>query len=145
MASLPLRTRWPRTVTLPSLSGCTPSTALRSVDLPEPLGPSTATSSPAPTERSTPCQTVRPPSRTAAFSTRTATAPGDDDRGRGRACGGASATEGAQQVPQLAGLPLLEGGAGRRRRLGDLDDRDPPRLRLVDQVVDVRRGVLAVE
>ena len=43
------------------LVGVSPSSALSSVDLPDPFGPSTATNSPGATSRSTLSQTVRPP------------------------------------------------------------------------------------
>ena len=42
---------------LPALTGNRPDTALSSVVLPAPLGPSSATTSPAAMERSTPCST----------------------------------------------------------------------------------------
>ncbi|MDH6129216.1 hypothetical protein P3T39_006205 [Kitasatospora sp. GP82] len=56
----------PRTRTSPAAAGSTPSSTFTRVDLPTPLGPSTAVNSPAPTARSTPDHRVRPPTRTAA-------------------------------------------------------------------------------
>ncbi len=53
--------------------------------------------------------------------------------------------EGAQQVLELPGLPVLEGRRGRRERLSDLHHRDSRGRRPGDQALDVRRRVLRVE
>src|ERR1051325_3684572 len=92
---------------------------------------------------------ARPPSRTAAPSSRLAgpSATGAGEAGAsttapGRGC---SATKRLHQVLELAGLPVLERRAGRRPGLRDRRDRDAPGLGLVDHLLHVRRGVLAVE
>ena len=51
----------PRQRTLPPASFCSPATARTSVDLPAPLGPTTATSCPASSVRSAPCRIGVPP------------------------------------------------------------------------------------
>src|ERR1051325_7395282 len=56
----------PSTETLPAALGCSPSSTFTRVDLPTPFGPRTATNSPGPTVRSTPLQSVRPATLTAA-------------------------------------------------------------------------------
>src|SRR5450631_4072150 len=104
----------PRTSTRPSARGRTPRTALMSVDLPDPLGPRTATNVPGSMARSTWDQMSRPPSRTVASTKDTA------------GFGGAGVAHSAMGAPQsrfegveLGGLPGLETGAGRHQRLGD--------------------------
>src|SRR3954463_12592748 len=120
--------RTPSTEALPAGSGGRRRIALISVDLPEPLGPRTATNSPRSTVSETSLQIVRPPTRAAARSRGTAGAgslpvpapwaappppPGRPLARRGR------------ERPQLAHLPGLEARGRRRRGLGDGRDRNP--------------------
>ena len=58
------RSSSPRQRTLPPAMSCSPETARTSVDLPAPLGPTTATSRPASSDRSAPCRIGVPPIRT---------------------------------------------------------------------------------
>src|SRR5579859_3770876 len=81
---MPIRaSRWPRKfvtlrslkVTVPVITGSRPVTALSSVDLPAPLGPITATTSPGPTSMLTP-DTIGAPPYPAATSSSRRTGPG---------------------------------------------------------------------
>src|SRR5665213_4566161 len=110
----------PRTSSRPAARGRTPRTALISVDLPDPLGPRTATNVPGPMTRSTWDQMSRPPSRTAASAKDTAGAGGDGVAG--------SAMRTLQcriEGVELCGLPGLEARTGRHERLGDGHPGDP--------------------
>ncbi len=79
-----------RTVALPVRSGSNPSSTCRSVDLPAPFGPSTATNSPFSIRAVASAQIVRPPSATDA-STSSITAPAPAPRAAARAAPTATA------------------------------------------------------
>src|SRR5664280_2054203 len=76
-------------VRVPAESGTSPSTALIKVDLPTPLGPSTATNCPEQMARSTPLHSVRSPMRT--LAARNSTRTGLDSQATSSPGGGAGA------------------------------------------------------
>src|SRR5712691_8323598 len=60
LGSTPLMTR-PSIATVPALTASSQATMRKRVDLPQPDGPTTTTSSPSPTAQLTPCTTSRAP------------------------------------------------------------------------------------
>ena len=68
-------TSWPRNLTLPDVGSSTPDTRLNIVLLPAPLGPISATISPARTASAISFTATRPPKRLVALSTSSSTSP----------------------------------------------------------------------
>ncbi len=68
-------TSWPRNFTLPDVGSSTPDTRLNIVLLPAPLGPISATISPARTASAISFTATRPPKRLVALSTSSSTSP----------------------------------------------------------------------
>src|SRR5882757_590285 len=118
MRSLPASTRRPATVAVPALSGSCPSSTLSSDVLPVPLGPSTATNSPARTVRSSWSYSTRSPnaSRAPVSSATTSSTTKENLSARLRCL-----VQLARQLVDGLALPGQVIGA-RRERLCDIDD-----------------------
>src|SRR5262249_49622323 len=130
----------PSTLTPPALSGSNPRTTSRKVDLPAPLGPSTATNSPRATEKSTPDHTAAPP-RDAAAPERAIASLTSSPRSSAAAAG---RSKRLVDPFELAHHPRLETGPFRGQRLGHRGDRDRVRFRRFVQPLHIRRRVLGV-
>ncbi len=109
----------PASSTRPAVGGSRPARARSRVDLPAPLGPISATTSPRATERSMPCSTARPPRATSR-----ARAVEHDGPARRVARAPAGATVAGRRA--RPGRPARRGCGRRGRRCGRGGARRPP-------------------